>query len=475
MFNLFSEVKIPDSTVVPMCNTGTLLDYITGAMVPGVDGQTYTDGGVAPTNGVHGPAGSFKSTVSDGMLINAQERFPGSQHLNYDTENCKRDKNRLVRMCSLYRDDPVKREAHLKDMAERTRLKNTSDYTYLEDFLEDMYKLCDAKRKHIKDFTVETPLYDPYTGKNKLMILPTFVSIDSLSKATLKGLDAVLLKHGDTSSEANMAAAREALMKNRVLRRIPSIAESLGIYFMFVGQNTKVMETGNSMPSKEMQHMRAGEKVKGVGSDFLYSLQSDIEVRQPRLCLDGNKECDYPYPSGLTNPAEMSEVNFTVVRSKNSSSGTRFQPVVSQSNGYEPALSNYNYLRNHKYFGLGRDPVRPRPALRPDTFFMRTTAYEKLLDYRTFRAVEIVAQLHMVQTHWTIMDKTVPFDITPEQLYEKMSKSGYMQDDILASRGWWTYNGTQFKDQPYMSLMDILRLACGEFKPKFWQVGKSKV
>ena len=98
---------------------------------------------------------------------------------------------------------------------------------------------------------------------------------------------------------------------------------------------------------------------------------------------------------------------------------------------------------------------------------MRTTAYEKLTDPKMARAVEILAQLYLVQSSWTIMDKEVPFDITPQKLHEFLQKSGYAQDEILHSRGWWTYKGTEWDKVPYLSLYDILALACGKYKPKW--------
>ena len=188
MFDLFEDIGIPDSKVVPMVNTGTLLDYLTGAFVPGTDGSVVMDGGLAPTNGMHGPPQAFKSTISDGMLVNAAARWPHSRFLNYDTENAKRNKERIASMSSLYREDPIKREEHLKELSSRIRVKNLTDYPYLDDFLEHVNEIYDRKMKNKKDWIVETPIYDPLTGKPKQMMLPTFITVDSLSKAKLKAI-----------------------------------------------------------------------------------------------------------------------------------------------------------------------------------------------------------------------------------------------------------------------------------------------
>ena len=74
-FDLFGQIGIKDSQYSLMVPTGTLLDLITGTFVPGENGSVICDGGIAPTNGIHGPPGSFKSTVSDGFVVNALERF----------------------------------------------------------------------------------------------------------------------------------------------------------------------------------------------------------------------------------------------------------------------------------------------------------------------------------------------------------------------------------------------------------------
>ena len=465
--DLFSSLNIKDSQYSVMIPTGTLLDLITGTFVPGEDGAVICDGGIAPTNGIHGPPGSFKSTVSDGFVVNALERFPNSQWINYDTEQSKRDKDRLLDMSSLYRDNPEKRKQHLSELEHRVKILNLSEYPYLEDFMEVVDKVYQEKMKHLKDFTVETPFLDRFTNKSRRMILPTFITIDSYSKAVVRTIEAIISKSGESSSDANMTHAKEALIKNRFLRKLPKMAESAGIYFIMTAQNAAKMVMDGGPPKKVTQYMSQGETIKGVGSDFLFLIQSDFDMRTPRLCQDSNKNCDYPYPTGLTSPSEMSEVTFTVNRCKNHGAGLRFSPVVSQTNGYEPNITNYNYLRVNGYFGLGTDKTRPRPALLPDQFFMRTTAYEKLTDPKMSRAVEILAQLYLVQSSWTIMDKEVPFDITPQKLHEFLQKSGYAQDDILASRGWWTYKGTEWDKVPYLSLYDVLALACGKYKPKW--------
>jgi hypothetical protein len=59
--------------------------------------------------------------------------------------------------------------------------------------------------------------------------------------------------------------------------------------------------------------------------------------------------------------------------------------------------------------------------------------------------------------NWSLPQEVLAlFTYTPEELFEKMQKSGSVKtDEILASRSYWT-----IKDdgRPYMSILDVLEL-----------------
>lgn len=468
----FSSLGVSDSPSLPYFPTGTLVDLLVGKFVPGVGGAMFLNGGIGTTNAVVGPPQAFKSTTDNGLIINAVARIPDAEALIYDTEGSLKDKSRILEMSSLYRDDPVKRLEHLKDLDKRIIVVGRSQFPYLDDFDELVKKVYAERKAKIKDFMTEIPLLDPITGQPMRIVKPLFIVIDSLSKAKVKVSEDMLDKHGASSSETNTMAMREALAKNRITGKYPYYAETAGIYFSMTAQIANKIEMNSYLPpSKDIQFMRQGEKLKGVGSDFLYLVSTHLEVRSPKVLLDSNKECEYPLPSGITSPTEMNEVTMTVVRCKNHGAGTQFKPVLSQSFGYEPDLTNYHYLRTMGYFGLGTNKVHPRPCLLPDMTFTRKTAYEKLSDHRVSRAVEILAQLCFVQSCWTIADAKVPFSIKPEDMAEALAKTSFGVSEILDSRGWWTYGKS---DTQYLSLYDILGIVNNTYTPKFHPVGKSK-
>jgi hypothetical protein len=70
------------------------------------------------------------------------------------------------------------------------------------------------------------------------------------------------------------------------------------------------------------------------------------------------------------------------------------------------------------------------------------------------------------------MDQPVDYSISIDSFAEKLMGSGYAIDDILNSRGWWTYTEAARKiDKPLLTLPDVLNIVSGNYKPKLISVG----
>lgn len=465
---LMSSMNITDAPYIPYLNTGSIMDLMTGQFVAGLNGSTILDGGLAMTNGFMGRPQVFKSTNANGQMINAMARYKYSEGRLFDSEFSLKDKRRITNMSDRFLDDPTAREAHIKELDEFLTITNPTVHD-LESFWEEVKQMARNKMAAKDSYTVETPFLDPYTGKARRMLIPTFVNFDSWSKAKITAAAEMLDKHNASDSATNTAFMREGLGKNKIMGQIAPLAAKAGIYFIFTAHvGNKIEMNPFAPPSKDIQYMKQGDSLKGVGSDFLFLLSNLFEIRSAKVLTDSSKECEYPFPSGFTEAHEMSSVTMVMTRCKNNNSGAQFSPVVSQSRGYEAQLTNYHYLRENSYFGLGSNKVNPRPCLTPDTSFTRKSAAGKLMDYRIGRAVEILAQLCYVQNNWSIQDCPVPLAIKPEELAEKMTKTDYGMDDILNSRGWWTYDKDE--PRPYLTLWDILAIATNQYKPKLVSV-----
>lgn len=467
--SLLSKLAIADAPFIPYLNTGALLDLMTGQFIPGVDGSVILNGGIASTDAVMGRPQVFKSTTANGLVINAMARYPRSETIIFDTEFSLKDKSRLARMSDLYMDDLEKRAAHLADLESRMVITDPTEHD-LETFFQVIKSVHDAKVADPKSYIVETPLLDPKTGMPRMMMVPTFIIIDSWSKGKIKSVINMLEQYSASDSKLNTIYMAEGNGKNKILGQLPQMAARAGIYFTLTAHIGNKFDLGSYLPSpKDMQYMKQSDTLKGVGSDFMFLISNLREVRSPKVLVDSNKECEYPFSSGFTSPSEMSSTTMVLTRCKNNVSGTQFSPVVSQTRGYESSLTNYNYLRENGYYGLGTNKVNPRPSMYPTVTFTRKTANEKLQDYKTARAIEITAQLKFIQSNWSISDLPVPFNLTPDQLTEALDKAGCARDDILESRGWWTYDKTNPRN--YLSLWDILAIVDGSYKPKFLTLG----
>ena len=307
------------------------------------------------------------------------------------------------------------------------------------------------------------------------MLIPTFVAIDSLSKARVKSAADMMDKYAASSPETNTMFMRENLAKTKIMAMIPRMAVEAGIYFMFTAHVGNKIDMSGSYgpPPKDMQYMKQGQSVKNVGSDFTFLVSNLIESTSATVLMDSDKECQYPLTSGLTGPTELSTVNAILVRCKNNSSGVQFKPVLSQTRGLETELTDYHYLRNNEYFGLMGSKINHSPIMCPDVKMTRTNAHTKLMDYKTARAIELLGQLCYIQNNWTIRGEHVQYRMTPEELTDALVKrSGYAMDDILNSRGWWTYGE---HPRSYLSLFDVIGIASGHYKPKLIAVTPPKI
>ena len=467
LLDVISALQVQDAPFRPYFNTGTMFDYGTGDFVPGKDGSTVLNGGFAGTNSVAGRAQLYKSSLSSGIEVNALARYPNSQLVIKDSEWALR-KKRVIRASNLFLDNPELRQKHLEELEARIVINTPDQFTGIEDWFEKVViPIVEYKLKHRKDFTVESPILDPKTLKPLLMLIPTFVAIDSWTEAKSSPAETMLDKHGSADPESNMFWMRDGNVKSKLLHQMTHLAAKANIIFVLtahIGDN-KTLDGGRAPPTKELQYMKQADKIKGAGSGWHFLISNALQCMSATVLQDEHKECEYPYPNDMTGPTEMSEINTVILRNKNNAAGTSFPFVSSQTNSLDIPLTNFNYLRRNDYFGLGTNKAQTRPYFTPDTTISRKSATARILDYKVSRGIEILAQLKFVQNCWSLRQQPVPYDITPEALAEFfVSKPTYALDDILNSRGWWTY-GTH--ERNYLSLFDILAIVAGLYKPKF--------
>jgi hypothetical protein len=222
--------------------------------------------------------------------------------------------------------------------------------------------------------------------------------------------------------------------------------------------------------AKDMMHMGQDETVKAMGPKFYFLMSSIFKISNTTALMDkaDRRESEYPSSEHVSG-AELQELNVSLTRSKNAPSGSTTQLVSSQGRGILPGLSYYNYLRNNKYFGLG-SPNKVRNPLLGELNIGRTKIFDLSSEYKNRRALELTYQLYVIQSTWSMMGQPVDYSITIESLVEKLHTSSIGVDDVLNTRGWWTYTDAKV-DRDYLSLPDALSIIAGTYKPKFFKAG----
>jgi hypothetical protein len=451
-----SALNISDNDFVPYLNTGTPFDMISGAFTPGAKGELILNGGLAGTNAFNGRPKLFKSTKALSLIMNALAIYPTAEALVHDTERSLQ-KPRVLKLANSTMLNPVNLEDRLRITDQRT-MGAEALYTLIN-------QLCDEKGKHVKDYTVESPFLDPKTGKPLLIMTPTIIGVDSFSELASAAVQAIYDKSDDIgTSDKNMEFMKDGIIKKRFMSHLPALSARYGIYFVLTAHiGSKIMEDPYAPNPKELQHMRQGEKIKGVGSAYNFICSNILEMRVAKLLQDNDKNCQYP--DQYSSDTELSLVTSILSSCKNNGSGTQSQNIISQQQGYLPDLTRYHYLKENDYYGLVGSKQSHSPILRPDVTLTRTTVRDKLLDYKTARALEIITQLHFIQNNWSMRDSPINFMLKLTDFAEKLTNnSSYAIDDILESRGYWTYDKTN--PRSYLSLFDIIQMISGNYKPK---------
>ena len=464
MKSLFEELKLEMSNFFPYLNTGLILDITTGSFINGLDGHMVLNGGLGLTNASIGRPQSQKSTTSLSHVINAFARLYGVEMMVYDTERAL-SLDRIFSLCNIPLTDEQK---------DNVILMTQEKYT-LEEFYANIKTLADKKMENRKSYTMEMPIRKR-SGEGPIkMLRPTFVVIDSWSKATTAKTEEMLtskvdikndqytIKKSITDSSTNTVYMKEGLDKKKTMGMLSSLAEKAGIYFFFtshVGDKFE-LDTYNPTP-KTLQFMRGKDKPTNTGSSFLFLVSTLLDNRGSKTLLDDTRKNPL-YPSKRFNMSkdEIQEVQIIQARCKNNTSGQSLPCIISQSKGISSSLTYYHYLKENKYYGFDGGQRTHQLYLKKDVNISRTTIYDLCYgeDEKFKRALEITGINLYIKNNWYFDKITSPFGIDIKDLAERLEKKKLL-DRVLKSRGWLTneHPKNPWCKIEYLSYLDILNL-----------------
>lgn len=460
----------PALAVKPLINIGALLDITTGYYVKGKHGENILLGGLGQLTGVVGPGNSFKSTVMHYMMLSAANRISAATEtimMTYDTE-INIHESRLQKFAERF--EYLKEKNIINE-----GIWTITDKTvyYADKWFDETKKYLENKEKNAKDYTFETPFLDR-DGKSLIkMIVPTFGEVDSLSEFETSDVAKIQDENLLGDSGGNTIHMRSGLAKTRFFMEIPNIAGTSNHYFLMTAHMGKEMAMASGpyqqMPTKQLQHMRMGDKVKGVTGKFFFLLNNCWEAVSAKPFINqGTKAPEYPRDTIENNDSGNIDLNIVTLkqlRSKSGPTGITVELIVSQTEGVLPSLSEFHYLKEMDRFGLDGNLQSYSLVLYPDVKLGRTTVRGKIdNDHKLRRALNITAELcQMHQYHKALGDLLC----SPKELYDGIKEQGYDWDMILdTTRGWWTFNNDNTVDK-FLSTKDLLEMRKGLYKP-YW-------
>lgn len=455
--SIADQVGFRSSIFYPYLNTRTPIDVCTGVYMRGMNDEWLLDAGVAPVNGLSARTGYYKSTIVDNLSINVMEIYPDSEFYKMDTENTSTSKQRYRNLA----------QGKNVDVDSRVHLTNKGEMN-LQEYLAFLKNLGEYKLKHRSDFEVETPFLNHNTGKPLRIMIPTLLSLDSISNLDTDNID---FSEGIEDKANNTADMYDGRIKKRLVNLFITYAYKYSMYFFITAHIDPKIEMDPRHPTvKQNQWMKQGEKITNAGKNFQFLPNLSFQLSRPQPLVD--KEGRALYPSGDAmqtdrEKVEMNKLEMKVLRGKNNMTGTIIPSVMSQHLGILEDLSYYEYLRSlgdkarsgeYEESGFLLKGYNRFSPLLPDVAYHRNTIRQTCVDnYRAKRALELMFQFQWIARYWNL--SSYPYNIprTVEALANGIESSSRIKiDDILESRGYWTYNKNE--KRKYMSIMDVFEL-----------------
>ena len=462
-----TTVIMPKLKPRPLINVGATIDIPTSALSVGAKGETILNGGLSSVVGVIGRGNNFKTTILNYMILTAADRtessLPEYTHiLTYDTENnmeinLSHFNSSANHIINYLPKDPIYNKVW--DVISKASM---SANVWVKDIL---YKLVSTKEEDKSAVVSYDCFMDPMTNKPLELMYPTFITIDSLSEFEPEStVDALETKEAD---KTNTLFMQQGLFKTKVLKDLPRLSNKGNIFFgltAHLGNKIDMSSNPYAKPTKTLQYLKQDENIKGV-TDKINFLTTHLwkAFGSTALLNTSTKTPLYPlYKNDSKN--DLNIVKLQQFRSKTGTSGFILDLIISQTEGVQPELTELHYCKANK-FGIGGNPRNYFMDLLPDVPLTNNTVRGKLKDNLMLRrAVTITAELHQLSVYKPYLKGLL---CSAKVLRKDLEELGYDWDMLLRTRGWWAIKQYSTDIPPFLSVIDLLKMREGSYKP-YW-------
>lgn len=459
-------------TAAPMLrvclNVGCLLDVLTGTYYKGKDGEHISNGGLANFTGIAGEPNLGKTALSIFLELTAMARYVKASLNVYDTENTMT----IDRFETAWTHQTKRAFDELLD-EQRITFTDASVYSGNEWF--EILKAIGNQRKQDKSIVNTTPFYNHRTKEHVQTMDPMLQFLDSLSGFTTDATEDAYDKNEIGDGALNTVAIRAGNQKSQMIDQIPNVTSSAYIYLnatAHVGQDYVQSMDKYAGSNRKLQYMPNGKKMKKVPENFLFYPGWIIHVVDSKPMRDSNKQPEYPRDSddALTLDTDLMAMRCVIIRNKYGQTGIPVTFVLSQSEGIKVGLTELTYLKDNNGYGISGNVINYRLDLYPNVNLTRKKVRAIIDgDPKLQRALEISTELFQLRF---IRHEYRHKAMDPADLYANLVEKGYDWDILLNSRGYWVPIGEEGNLPPFLSTMDLLNMASGEYHPKWYPVAK---
>lgn len=446
-------------------NVNPFWDAITGDYARGVNGEMILNGGLWFLTCVAGQGNVGKSTLMNDIALSVLSNYDSAVFSTFDTENS----FRIGRMKHLAQKYTALADEDWYTGAGRYALQSKVEVA-CDKWNETFKQHCTARIKDKGKEMGTTPFLDEAITDKPTPLkwyYPEIRTIDSLSEFKMTAQIEKSLKTDADDKKMNNYAIEDGRIKTIILHEWSSLTSRAGQCLLYVAHVGETVNLDGTPQKKKLTFMKQGMKYKGVpgNTDFLPSHFWDVTDAPVMLNSDRDNVL-YPSKKFADSLAktDLRKVTFQGIRNKSGLSGVQFYVIMSQKDGVLWGLTQYDYLKEHKWGLTEVKAHRFQLALYPHVTLQRTTVRDLIdEDMKLRRALELSAEIMLGLVYCLTIPVSLRMPMT--ELYEKIKELGYDWDKIYQTRGHWMFEEEVTKETPvYLSGYDLLRIAHGEYE-----------
>lgn len=463
--DFLNELKMAPN-IRPMFNIGCLFDIPTGRYIAGKYGESILNGGLAHITGVCGRGNSYKTSLMMYMMLTVMDRVKESAAMQYDTE-MSMSMQRIQDLSDHICHDSLM-GAQMDESFARLRLTDKTVYNGSEwyDWLKSAAR---GREKATKSHYGTTPFIDA-EGKPIEVLHPFLVGVDSLSQFSSANVLKIQDDGNIGDSTRNIEAMRDAGAKTQMLMELPTVTARSGVYIlMSAHMGDDIAMDPYAPPQKKLAFLKNKLKLKNVPEKFTFLVNNCWHVASTTvLANQTTKAPEFPRPGAddMKGDPDLQLLSIINLRGKYGLTGLPIEVIVSQSEGVMVGLTEFYYLKTFGRYGISGNDRSYALDLCPDISLSRTTIRGKIDEHAKLRrALQITSEMCQMKNLWHETSENPGF-CTPKELYDDLKAKGYDWDQLLNTRGYWTFDNDKHP-VPFLSTMDLLNMRLGAYRP-YW-------